>query len=287
MRGFRFVAGVDVGSLCTKALIWDARLRQGYDGQASLRQGYGGQASQKVVSYHIIRSGALFREAAETCLAEALRLAGLKSGDIDYVVSTGYGRANVKFANDQVTELTCHARGARHFCPDVHTVIDIGGQDSKVIHINDQGQVENFVMNDKCAAGTGRFLEVMAGALQVNLEGLGELSLRSQIEVDVSSMCTVFAESEVISLFAAGHNQADIASAVHRAIARRIVGMVGQIGARGKVAMTGGVAKNIGVVRALEKKLGTAILVPEEPQINGALGAAIIAAERVSALACK
>lgn len=256
------VAGVDVGSLCTKTVLMDT--------------------AGKVLSYNIIRSGSVYRGAAEVSMGQALESAALALSDIAYIVSTGYGRAKVDFAHVEITEITCHARGAKYLFPQVHTVIDIGGQDSKVIYVNDEGHATNFVMNDKCAAGTGRFLEVMAEALEVDLDDIGQFWFQSQKEIDVSSMCTVFAESEVISLFAEGEDKADIAAALHRAIARRITGMVGQLGIRERVAMTGGVAKNVGVVQALQQKLETTLLVPEEPQIVGAWGAALIAAERVS-----
>ena len=150
-----------------------------------------------------------------------------------------------------------------------------------MIGLDDTGNVRNFVMNDKCAAGTGRFLEVMASALGVEIEEMGDLILRSNEKVEVSSMCTVFAESEVISLFAKGHNKADIASGISDSIARRITGLIGQVGLREQIVMSGGVAKNKGVVRAIESRIGTSLFVPEEPQIIGALGAAIVASERV------
>jgi predicted CoA-substrate-specific enzyme activase len=254
------VAGIDLGSLCTKAVIADIK--------------------GNILSYNIIRSGAVYAGAAENSFEQALKGAKLKPEDISYIISTGYGRARVPFANTQVTEITCHARATRQLFPQVRTVIDIGGQDSKVIYLNEDGQVTNFVMNDKCAAGTGRFLEVMAEALEITLEEMGEIWLNSQKQVEVSSVCTVFAESEVISLIAMGQEKADIVAAIFQAIARRIAGLAGQLGIRERVAMTGGVAKNKGVVHALGKRLGTHLLIPQEPQIIGAWGAALIAAER-------
>jgi (R)-2-hydroxyacyl-CoA dehydratese activating ATPase len=257
------VAGIDVGSLTTKVLLMD-----------STEKG-------KVLSFRIVRSGSAFRNAMEIALEEALKSADLRLEDIQYAVSTGYGREIVGFSNSRVTEITCHARGAKHLFPEVHTVIDIGGQDSKVISIDDRGGVANFTMNDKCAAGTGRFLEVMASALEVEIGGLGALAGQSEKQVKVSSMCTVFAESEVISLLSKECSKADIAAAIHEAIARRITGMVSQVGLKERVVMVGGVAKNTGVVRSLERMLSTNFLVPQEPQITGALGAALIAAERL------
>lgn len=259
-----FVAGLDLGSLSTKALIMESN------------------GENRVVSYHIIQSGAAYIGAAEKVIDETLKKAGLERKDLKYVISTGYGRAITSLGNEDITEITCHARGAKNIFPEVHTVIDIGGQDSKVIQLNDQGQVINFLMNDKCAAGTGRFLEVMSSALEIKLEEFGEFSLRARNQLEVSSMCTVFAESEVISLKAQGSLKEDIAFAIHNAIARRITGMVGRKGKwKERVVMSGGVAKNIGVVRALEKQLDTSLLIPEEPQIIGALGAALIAVERI------
>jgi (R)-2-hydroxyacyl-CoA dehydratese activating ATPase len=256
-------AGIDVGSLATKALLIDS------------------ENTGRILSFSIVRSGGAFRKAMDNAMDEVLRLAGLKMQDVRYTVSTGYGREIVAFSNSRVTEITCHARGAKHLFPEVHTVIDIGGQDSKVISIDDRGGVANFTMNDKCAAGTGRFLEVMASALEVEIGQLGALSAQSKQQVKVSSMCTVFAESEVISLLSKECSKADIGAAIHDAIARRISGMVSQVGLKERVVMVGGVAKNTGVVRSLESMLGTTFLVPQEPQINGALGAALIAAERL------
>jgi len=218
------VAGVDVGSLCTKTVI--------LDGEGD------------ILSYDIMRSGHYYQGAAEESIANALKSAGLKKGDISYTLGTGYGRGAVAEADAEVTEITCHARGAVRLSPEVHTVIDIGGQDSKVIGIGDNSRVTNFVMNDKCAAGTGRFLEVMALALSVDIGEMGDLYFASKEKVEVSSMCTVFAESEVISLFAQGHKKADIAAAIADSIARRIVGMVGQqVGLKEKVIMSGGGCK--------------------------------------------
>lgn len=257
-----FVAGIDVGSLCSKAVI------MGHD--------------RKIVSYAIIRSGSLYKEAAKTVIAEAARQANISLDDLTYIISTGYGRAIVPFTNGEVTEISCHGKGIRAVFPETEMVIDIGGQDSKVIYLNQNGHLSNFVMNDKCAAGTGRFLEVMAAALEVSLDEMGKISLQSTQEIEISSMCTVFAESEVISFFAGGYEKADIAAGIHQSIARRVMGLIGQLGIRSKIAMSGGVAKSIGVVKALEKRLGVKLLVPEEPQIIGALGAALIAHDRAT-----
>jgi len=253
-------AGVDVGSLCTKAVIID---------------GGGG-----LISHSIVRSGGFYEGAAEAAIKETLVSAGLQQKDLSCIISTGYGRARVSFSHDHVTEISCHARGAKWLFPDIHTIIDIGGQDSKVIYVNDEGRPKNFVMNDKCAAGTGRFLEVMAGALEISLAEMAEMSFHSQEEMEVSNMCTVFAESEVISLLAQGSEKSDIAGAIFRSIARRVTGLVGKLGLKEPAAMTGGVAKNRGMVRALEKKLRATLLIPPDPQIMGAYGAALIATEQ-------
>jgi len=258
------VIGVDIGSLGTKTVILN-------------NEG-------KILSYDIVASGFDYKNAAEQSIANALKIAGCTIDDVNYIVSTGYGRgvlAASAIADKEVTEIICHAKGAHMLFPDVRTIIDIGGQDSKIIRISDNGAVLNFVMNDKCAAGTGRFLEVMSSALSVELTELGDLMLSSEKVVPISSMCTVFAESEVISLFAEGVDKADIAAGIYRAIARRVTGLVGQIISKtGQVTMTGGVAKSKGMIKALEKSLGIELVVAEEPQIMGALGAALIAHEK-------
>lgn len=251
------VAGIDVGSLYTKAVIMNG--------------------DRNILSHKIVKSGFEYEKTAQSTLGDALKQSGLTIQDIGYVVSTGYGRAKVTFTDKQISEISCHARAANWLFPEAQTVIDIGGQDSKVILIGEGGQVFNFVMNDKCAAGTGRFLEVMADALSVELKEMGHLASQSKQNVEVSSQCTVFAESEVISHFVAGYDRSDIVAAIHRAIVRRIVAMVGQLGKRERVTMTGGVTKNKGVTCEIEKSLNTTLLISEEPQLAGAIGAALIA----------
>jgi len=221
-----FFAGIDIGSLFSKAVIIDK--------------------NGVVKAYSIIQSGAIYKGAAEKAMREALLKAGLKLADIAGIISTGYGRARVPFANGQVTEITCHGRGANFIFPEVRIIIDIGGQDSKVIEVNQKGRAIKFAMNDKCAAGTGRFLEVMAGSLGADLDEMSSLAEASTKDTEISSMCTVFAESEVISLFAQGVDREDIAASVFRSVARRITGLFGQVEKKGKVAMTGGVAKAAG-----------------------------------------
>jgi len=257
------VAGVDIGSLTAKAIILS-------DG--------------KTIGESLIMTGHNSRIAGRNALELALKDAKLDDSALSYIVATGYGRLSVEFASEQVTEITCHAKGAHALYPEVRTVIDLGGQDSKAIAIGEDGKVVDFVMNEKCAAGTGRFLEVMASALEVELKELGDISLQSKSPAPISSVCTVFAESEVVSRVAEGVSKVDIIAGIHNAIASRIYAMAVRIPVREKIVMTGGVAYNVGVVRALEERFKTSIIVPEKPQHMGALGAAIIAGERFSSL---
>jgi predicted CoA-substrate-specific enzyme activase len=249
-------AGIDVGSLSTDAVL--------------MRDG-------EILSQIIINTGAMARSAAERAFESALSTAALQASDVDAVIATGYGRMTVSFADSQVTEISCHGRGAAWLSPGVRTVIDIGGQDSKAIRVDGQGNVVDFLMNDKCAAGTGRFLEVMAQRLELELADLGREDQQTTRAAQISSMCTVFAESEVVSLIARGVPRPEIVRGLHRSIAERTAGLVSRLGLAPEVMMTGGVAKNPGVVRALSEKLGAKIILPPEPQIVGALGAALIA----------
>ncbi len=253
------VAGIDIGSLTAKCAVME---------------------NNKLIAFEVERVSPDLSRSAEDVFDKALKKAGVEKDEVSAIVSTGYGRNSVKFASKSITEISCHARGAVYFIPEARTVIDIGGQDSKVIAISEDGSVRDFVMNDKCAAGTGRFLEVMANALNVNLSDLADLSMRAESVVSISSTCTVFAESEVISHLASGKRIEEIVAGIHDAIASRIAAMVRRVGVREKVVLTGGVAKNAGVKVALERKLGVEILVPEEPQIVGAVGAALFAYEK-------
>ncbi len=223
-------------------------------------------------------TGAEHRRLANEVMKQALEQANLSINKISYVVATGYGRINVPFADRQITELTCHARGVASLFPTVKTAIDIGGQDAKGLKIRD-GKLIDFVMNDKCAAGTGRFLEVIADALGLKLEDLGGISLRSTSKVKISSTCTVFAQQEVVSRISDGIPLEDIIAGLHDAIASRVVGMVKRLKIEPDVVLTGGVAKNAGVVNAVEEKLGYEVLVPEDPLLSGAVGAAILGRE--------
>jgi predicted CoA-substrate-specific enzyme activase len=249
-------AGIDLGSITAKAVI--------------VKNG-------AILAWAIAFSGYNSAETAQKVLAEALQTAAIARDDVARLVATGYGRVRVPGADKQVTEITCHARGAHWLHPETRTVIDVGGQDSKGIAIDGQGKVTDFVMNDKCAAGTGRFLEVMARALEEDLDRFGALSLNAPRRAQISSTCTVFAESEVISQIAAGLPKDVIIAGIHEAIAARVSGMVRRIAVRDQVMMTGGVAHNHGVVRMLEEKLERSILVPPAAQIIGAIGAALIA----------
>lgn len=219
------------------------------------------------------------RRAAYLAMQKALEGTSISRDEIGAVVATGYGRIAIDYADRQVTEISCYAKGINHLHPEVRTIIDIGGQDSKAISVSEDGRVLDFLMNDKCAAGTGRFLEVMAKALELEIEHLGDISLRSQKPHQVSSTCTVFAESEVVTLVAEGVNREDIVAGLHAAIAKRTMSMVKRVGMVPPVAMAGGVAKNKGVVNAIEEQIGEPLVVPPEPQIVGALGAALYAME--------
>ena len=202
--------------------------------------------------------------------------------DIRYVVATGYGRVIVPFAHREITEISCHARGAHYFFPTIRTILDMGGQDCKAIKCDSKGKLIDFVMNDKCAAGTGRFLEVLTERiLDLPLEALGSLSLQCKNPCTLSSVCTVFAESEIISLLSENRAKEDIACGIHKAIAKRVISMgtTGLINYSEPIVFSGGVARNIGVVKAIEEELGKEVTTPEEPQITAALGAALFAKE--------
>ena len=205
--------------------------------------------------------------------------AGISAADIKYTVVTGYGRVNFKEADKQITEITCHARGVSFLMDHVRTIIDIGGQDAKVIKLRSSGQVENFVMNEKCAAGTGRFLEVMARVLNCSIDQLSDLAQKSTQDISISSVCTVFAESEVISRLSAGEHIEDVARGAHVAIAKRIMGMAGRVGYESKVVMTGGVALNADMAEAVARELDCEIEVAPHCQAAGAIGAAVFAYE--------
>ena len=234
-------------------------------------------ADGQIRGTRVIFTGYNAEQAGTKVYEELLKQLGIKKSDVSKVVSTGYGRNSVKFMDKAMTEIICHGSGAYYLNPRVRSVIDIGGQDSKAIVLDERGKVKNFAMNDKCAAGTGRFLEVMARALEVDLDGFGALSLRAGDPSRISSLCTVFAESEVISLISKGEKRENIIAGIHESIAARIAAMANRLRIAPLVVMTGGVAKNIGVVKALERKIGMAVEVSEYAQVNGAIGAAFLA----------
>lgn len=251
--------GIDIGSMAAKAVAF---------------------ANGKLQGVAVLPTGWQPKNAGEEVFQTVLRLAGCSPSSVKYVVGTGYGRACLSFVDESITEITCHARGAFYTVPETQMVIDIGGQDSKVIRIGRQGRVEDFAMNDKCAAGTGRFLEVMAAALGMNVDEMGQLVMDAE-PARISSMCTVFAESEVISLVAAGTDKNSIITGLHYAIAERVATLAGRMLPVQCIAFTGGVAKNLGVKTALEKIMGYKLQRSDDPQIIGALGAAIIGQERI------
>ena len=256
-----YFAGIDVGSTITKVVIIN---------RSSLISVIG-------------PTGAEHRHLAHKVMAAALRQARLSFDQVSFIVATGYGRINVPFADRQFTEISCHAKGTKSLFPSARTIIDIGGQDCKAIKLKPDGKVADFVMSDKCAAGTGRFLEVIAEALGVKLEEMGNLSLQASTKVKISSTCTVFAEQEVVSHLAQGVPVADIIAGIHEAIATRIVNMVKGLGVESGIVVTGGGAKNIGLVKAIEEGLEQSVKVPPEPLLTGALGAALLGKELVGA----
>lgn len=253
------VAGIDVGSVSTKVAL------------------HANGTIYKVV----IPTGWSPRQAGKDGLAAALRQGGV-DGDADFIVTTGYGRIALPLANKAVTEITCHARGVAYLLPETRAIIDIGGQDSKVIKIGPQGRVLDFVMNDKCAAGTGRFMEVIAAKLGVDITELSDLA-KDEIPAELNSTCTVFAESEVVGLLAQGIGKGEIVAGLHKAIACRIGAMAERISIESPIIFTGGVAKNKSLVHSLSEQLNMPIHVPEECQFTGAIGAMIIAAEMMQA----
>ena len=252
-------AGIDVGTLTTKVVL----LGNGDISASSL-----------------IPTGESSSEAAGKAMEECLQVAGLNIGDVAAIVFTGIGREEIPYTAEIATEVICDARGVRFLFPQAGTVIDIGAESSRVVKCDSNGKVVDFVLNDKCAAGTGVFLDAMAKALEVKPEDMGKLSLQSTEEINITSMCVVFAESEVVSQIHRRVNKVDILAGIHKSIAIRISGMANRVGISKDVITIGGVARNIGVIRALESALGTTVSVPQNPQVVGALGAALIARER-------
>ncbi|MFE5699059.1 acyl-CoA dehydratase activase [Rhodococcus koreensis] len=256
-----FYMGVDLGSTTAKTVIVD-------------RQG-------SILASDVVQMGAVSRAGLSRSMAGALTAAGLDESAITATIATGYGRRMVPGVGRTFTEITCHARGVAALCPGTRLVVDIGGQDSKAIVIDDEGLVENFSMNDRCASGTGRFFEVLARAIECEIAELADVALAGDKDLEVSSMCATFAETEIISLLARGERREDIAASVHRAVSARTLGLVSHVGKHTPVVMTGGVARNAAAVHFLEDSLGTPVTVPDMPQISGAYGAALLARDSV------
>ena len=259
MSGGRYYVGIDSGSTSTDVAILDR--------------------NRQLVAGVILPTGAGASAGAERALEQALKQAGLTEGDIAATVTTGYGRSAIQMGDKSITEITCHAKGAYFLDASVRTIIDIGGQDSKVIRLDDQGNVVNFLMNDKCAAGTGRLLELMARTLELSMEEMSQIGLEWKEEIVISSMCTVFAESEVVSLIAQNKSRGDIIHGLNQSVAARTAALCRRLGGEPNYMMTGGVSKNRGVVEAIQRELGVELLVSDQAQLNGALGAALFALE--------
>ena len=253
-----YFAGIDIGSTMTKVVLMDT--------------------TDRILSAIKGPTGPEHRQLANEVMRMALKQANLQLDDISYIVATGYGRVNVPFADDQITELSCHARGVSSLFPNVRTAIDIGGQDAKCMKI-EKGKLVDFVMNDKCAAGTGRFLEVTAATLGIRLEDMGDISLKSTKKIQISNLCTIFAQQEVVALLSRGEKLEDIIAGLHDALASRVASLARRLKVEPDVVLTEGVAKNIGMVKAMKESLGCELLVPEEPLLTGAIGAAILAKE--------
>lgn len=259
----KYSGGVDVGSTQTKAVIIDDKL--------------------DIVARCIVDTGANVIEAAKNAFEAALSAGNIPRNAVRYVVGTGYGRYKVTFGDKQVTEISCHGRGAVHMFPGTRTVLDMGGQDSKAIRVKDDGEIVDFCMNDKCAAGTGRFLGAAAKALGMTLDDLGPTAMRSNKPVKISTTCTVFAEAEVLSWLGKGKSVEDILWGVHKSIATRSFGLLRRVGVLDEITFTGGVANNPGMIKALEEALDRTLNVSKDSHYMGALGAALFAMDAVRA----
>ena len=251
--------GMDIGSRTVKALLFDSE-------------------SDRIIGYRIDDAGVRPVQQANSLYRTLLRDTALKSKDVRRTVSTGYGRKAFHGAQKAVTEITCHARGTIFLFPRARFIIDIGGQDSKAIALDKKGHVQDFAMNDRCAAGTGRFLEMTAAILKIPMDAMVRLALQAKKSADINSMCAVFAESEIVGLLSKGRTREEIVRGVMESLSKRVAAMAGRLGVNGQAVFSGGVAKNAAMVKLLERDLGTSLIVPEEPRITGALGAALIAA---------
>ncbi len=258
-----YAAGVDVGSTQTKAIIINE--------------------DREIVGRCLTDTGANVVVAAENAFAEALRTSGIREEEVEYVIGTGYGRYRVTFGNTQVTEISCHARGAAQMFPGTKTVLDMGGQDTKAIRVSPKGEVLDFCMNDKCAAGTGRFLGAAAAALDIPLSDLGNVAMKAERPVKISTTCTVFAESEVLSWLGKGKKIEDILWGVHLSIASRSTALLRRVGIEDEITFTGGVTKNAGMIKSLEQALKTKLNVSDDSHYMGALGAALFALDHILA----
>ncbi|HQU35565.1 MAG TPA: acyl-CoA dehydratase activase [Anaerolineales bacterium] len=258
-----YAAGVDVGSTQTKAIIINEE--------------------REIVGRCLTDTGANVVIAAENAFAEALKTSGIREEEVEYVIGTGYGRYRVTFGNTQVTEISCHARGAAQMFPGTKTVLDMGGQDTKAIRVSPKGEVLDFCMNDKCAAGTGRFLGAAAAALDIPLGELGNVAMKAERPVKISTTCTVFAESEVLSWLGKGKKIEDILWGVHLSIASRSTALLRRVGIEDEITFTGGVTKNAGMIKSLEQALKTKLNVSDDSHYMGALGAALFALDHILA----
>ena len=252
-----FFAGVDIGSVSSKAVIIN---------------------ENRIASFEVIASGGSYREAGSKALDSALSKISLSRADLSMIVATGYGASNIS-SDKQVNEFSCQGRALNHLFPEVRTIIDIGGQASRVIRVDSRGRVADFAISEKCAAGSGRFLQVMARVLQMKVEDLGPLSLKSSNAVRFGTGCAVFAESEAITRITQGNAKEDIIAGVHNSIAAKVLNLIQRVRLERECAITGGGALDIGLVRSVEAVIGVSLLIPPQPQITAALGAALIARE--------
>jgi predicted CoA-substrate-specific enzyme activase len=256
-----YVAGIDIGSAATKTVVLNEK---------------------NIVATHMIETGPQSRATADEAMKGVLAKCGLSMSDLKYIVATGYGRINVPSANEIITEIACHAKGVHALFPQARTILDMGGQDCKAIRVDEKGRHIGFAMNDKCAAGTGRFLEIMAQMLKVPLEEIGPLSLEADEDLKISNVCVVFARSEVARHLRRGISKAQILGGLHASIADRVYGLLKRVGIEPDFVISGGIGKNIGVVKRVEAKVGLPAHISENPQIIGALGAAWFAWEKAA-----
>jgi predicted CoA-substrate-specific enzyme activase len=256
-------AGIDIGSTQTKAIVLDGNGR--------------------IAGRGLRMTGADVVRAGEEVLAQACAEAGIEPHEIAYTIGTGYGRFRVATGDDQVTEISCHAKGAVHLFPGTRTILDIGGQDTKAIRTNEKGEVVDFCMNDKCAAGTGRFLAASAEVMGMDVSEIGPVSLQSTEQLKITNVCTVVVESEILNQLSRGRRREDILAGVHRAIAGRSASLLRRVALEEQLTFTGGVARNPGMVQAVGERLGMHVNVGADSQFMGALGAAIFALERAEA----